>query len=175
MSKVSTISFGSVKAYAKVADRLKDFREKNPRASVKTEVIPQDGGMIIQATILTDKADISSADATGSAYYPEAQLKRDKGFEKLETIAVGRALALLGWLNDGEIASTEEMEEFTEFKQARKDEARKDFIKKLKSTKSLDELKAVYIEAGDLLDETVVKAKDEMKAKLSKEAKDEKN
>lgn len=114
--KVETISFGSVKSYAKVASRLKDFREKNPRASVKTTVTPTDSGVMVQAYILSDKADESSADATGTAFYPAKQMQENKAFEKLETIAVGRALALLGWLNDGEIATSEEMEEFLEFK-----------------------------------------------------------
>ena len=35
-----------------------------------------------------------------------------KSFEKLESIAVGRALAFAGFSADGEIASFEEMEEY---------------------------------------------------------------
>jgi hypothetical protein len=48
---------------------------------------------------------------------------KDKLFEKQETIAVGRALALLGYASDGEIASSEEMEEFQAHKQEQLAEA----------------------------------------------------
>lgn len=106
------MKFGD-KDYALVPDRLKQFREENPRGSIETqETYNPDNSITFRATIVRDLADENSAKATGSARYTEAELKRPKSFEKLETISIGRALSNLGYLNDGRIASTEEMEEF---------------------------------------------------------------
>lgn len=107
-----SIKFGD-KDYALVPDRLKAFRESNPRASIETsETYNSDGSITFKATIVKDLADEHSARATGTARYTENELKKPKAFEKLETISVGRALANIGYLNDGQIATTEEMEEF---------------------------------------------------------------
>lgn len=111
-----SIKFGD-KEYELVPDRLLKFRESNPRASIKSESIRHEDGSIEFITIIIqDKADEYSAEADGHAVYNESELKKAKAFEKLETISVGRALAKLGYLNDGKIASTEEMEEFEGFK-----------------------------------------------------------
>ena len=110
MTKVKTTKIGGGADYAKVSERLKAFRSENPRASIVTIPIPQEGGMMMfKAHIVKDKSDEFSADATGHALQTKTGLK---DFEKLETIAVGRALALLGYASDGEIASSDEMEEF---------------------------------------------------------------
>lgn len=102
--------------YALVPQRLKQFRQDNPRASVETNpTIQADGSIIFKATIVKDKKDENSAEATGHSF---GKASGDKAFEKLETVAVGRALALLGYLQNGQIATTEEMEEFEEYKQA---------------------------------------------------------
>ena len=113
MSKLETISLKG-NQYATVPTRLKEFREKNPRSSVVTEPTITDTRVIFKATIITDLADETSARSTGHAY---GELKDDKAFEKLETVATGRALALLGYLNNGQVATTEEMEEFELFQE----------------------------------------------------------
>jgi hypothetical protein len=111
-----SIKFGD-KDYALVPDRLKLFREENPRAKVDTNpTYNEDGSITFKATILKDKADPNSAEASGSARYTENELKKPKAFEKLETISVGRALANLGYLNDGQVATTEEMEEYEHYR-----------------------------------------------------------
>lgn len=113
MSK--SIKFGD-KDYSLVPERLKKMREENPRASIETEpTYNADGSVTFRATIIRDLADEHSARATGNARYTEVELKKAKAFEKLETVSVGRALANLGYLNDGQIATTEEMEEFEAF------------------------------------------------------------
>src|ERR1044072_2785517 len=113
MSK--SIKFGD-KDYSLVPERLKKMREENPRASIETEpTYNADGSVTFRATIIRDLADEHSARATGNARYTEIELKKPKAFEKLETVSVGRALANLGYLNDGQIATTEEMEEFEAF------------------------------------------------------------
>jgi hypothetical protein len=100
--------------YATVPQRLKEFREKNPRASVETKpTFNEDGTVVFSAKIISDKADENSSEATGHAY---GKLTGDKAFEKLETVSTGRALALLGYLNNGQVATGEEMEEFEGYK-----------------------------------------------------------
>lgn len=114
MSKVATINLKG-NEYATVPTRLKQFREDNPRSSVITKpAFQENGSVVFTATIIKDKADEHSAEATGHSY---GEINSDKAFEKLETIATGRALALLGYLNNGQVATTEEMEEFTQYKQ----------------------------------------------------------
>jgi hypothetical protein len=99
--------------YATVPQRLKQFRQDNPRSIVETKPEFQpDGTIVFSAKIVKDKKDENSAEATGHSYGKNGEVK---AFEKLETVAVGRALALLGYLNNGQIATSEEMEEFENF------------------------------------------------------------
>lgn len=95
--------------YATVPQRLKQFREDNPRSLVETKPEFREDMVVFSARIVKDQADLTSATATGHSY---GKLTGDKAFEKLETVATGRALALLGYLNNGQIATTEEMQEF---------------------------------------------------------------
>ena len=135
-----SVRFGD-KEYALVPDRLKIFREENPRASIETEhELQVDGSITFKATIVKDLADPNSARATGNARYTEVELKKPKAFEKLETVSVGRALANLGYLNDGQIATSEEMEDYEAqlFGQALED---------LKTAKTRDEFKAILAKA----------------------------
>lgn len=136
MSKES-IKFGD-KDYALVPARLKKFREANPRASVDTEpTYNADGSITFKATIVQDRANEYSATATGNARYSADELKKAKAFEKLETISVGRALANIGYLNDGQIATTEEMEEY-ELYRAEK------YADRIEAAKSVDDLMAIF-------------------------------
>lgn len=110
--KVQTIKLKG-NEYATVPQRLKQFRETNPRSVVETKpTINADGSIVFSAKIVKDKKDPNSAEATGHSFGKNAG---EKAFEKLETVAVGRALALLGYLNNGQIATSEEMEEFEAF------------------------------------------------------------
>lgn len=112
MNKVQTINLKG-NEYATVPQRLLEFRNKHPRSGVETKPEFQpDGTVVFAATITKDKSDPNSASATGHSYGKNAT---EKAFEKLETVAVGRALALLGYLNNGQIATTEEMEEFENY------------------------------------------------------------
>ena len=135
-----SVKFGD-KEYREVPDRLKQFREENPRASIETEhsLLP-DESMVFKATIVKDLSDPNSARATGTARYTKNELAKSKAFEKLETISCGRALSLLGYLNDGRVASTEEMLEYegAQFEQALED---------LKTATTRDEFKAIMAKA----------------------------
>lgn len=101
--------------YAKVNDRLLEFRTDCPKGSIVTSFQLVTDRIIFKAHIVKDRGDVTSAEATGHATGKDDG--SEKVFEKLETIATGRALALLGYGAKGEIASSEEMEEFLEHKQ----------------------------------------------------------
>jgi hypothetical protein len=139
--KTATIKLQG-KDYAQVKDRMIEFRGANPRGLIETTpTINPDGTIIFKARILKDKGDLTSAEATGHAL---GQNKGIKAFEKLETIAVGRALALLGYGSDGDIASSEEMEEFEQYKEEKTSNLLEDSKNKLEKTKNLKELSTVW-------------------------------
>lgn len=165
MSRVSTIAYGSVKEYATVPARLKEFRETNPRASIKS--VPkhhEDGSLEFETIIIVDKSDEYSADANGHAFYTSVEAKQKKAYEKLETISIGRCLAKLGYLNNGEVATTEEMDEFESFKQDRSTEA----VNTINNCKTIDELKTYFLSIGTLASNpTVYAAKEAKKKELS--------
>lgn len=103
------------KAYATVPTRIKEFRQDCPNGLIETKPQMQsDGSVIFSTRILKDKSNPSSGEATGHSI---GKITGDKAFEKLETISIGRALAILGYMASGEIASSEEMEEFLSQKQ----------------------------------------------------------
>lgn len=164
--KTATIDLKG-KEYATVPQRLKEFREANPRALVETKpTFNEDGSIVFSAHIVKDKAEENSAEATGHSY---GKLTGEKAFEKLETIACGRALALLGYLSNGQIATGEELEDFEAYRAGLKAEAINEAIVKLDSSKTLEELKATFVSLGSVMsDEKVIEAKDKKKKELSK-------
>jgi hypothetical protein len=133
----TSIKFGE-KDYALVPDRIKEFREDNPRGSIDTDpTYNADGSITFKATIIKDQADEYSARATGNARYSESELKKPKAFEKLETVATGRALAILGYLNDGQVATTEEMQEFEQYRADK-------YGEEIEEAKTVEELVAIF-------------------------------
>ncbi len=161
--KTETMKVSGGADYAKVPARLKLFREDCPNGLIETTpTIQPDGQIIFKARVLKDKSKPDSAEATGHAL---GENKGAKAFEKLETIAIGRALAILGYLASGEIASSEEMEEFHEYQQTKVAEA----IEALNDCKDIETLKATFIGLGSLISEkAVIEAKDAKKKELSK-------
>lgn len=155
--------------YAKVNARMLEFRKDNPRGLVDTsyDLLQVDGGVgsiIFKARVVKDKSDEQSAEATGHARLPDDG--KQKNFEKCETIAVGRALALLGYGADGEIASAEEMEEFEEWKQQQFMEALEEATDRLNATKSEADLKKVWADLSPELKKALEGLKDERKKAL---------
>lgn len=166
--------------YAKVAERLKLFREDNPKSKTQTDhKYLEDGSVEFKAWLWKDKTEyldlvksgvtdmatlLSTADSDGDA---KGQATDKKAFEKLQTIAVGRALANLGYLGSGEIASFEEMEEFNAYKDRQKADAISIAIESLEDSKTIDQLKETFLSLGALVsEESVVAAKDKRKAEL---------
>jgi len=147
--------------HAMVKDRLKEFREENTRGDIVTEPMTINGDLVFKAFIIKDKSDLASASATG---HVSSASKKGKSFEALETLAVGRALALLGYGTDGGIASSEEMERFHEYENEKKEEA----ILSMRAVKTIDELKEVFMSLGNLMaDPEVIAIKDQLKLKLT--------
>lgn len=147
--------------FAKAADRIKQFREDCPNGLIETTPSELSGKIMFKAFVKKDKSKSESAEATGHAL---ATKVGEKEFEKLETISIARALAILGYLASGEIASSEEMEEFYDYQSQKIQDA----INSINATTTLDQLKEVFIGLGGLIAEKkVVEAKDKKKAELS--------
>lgn len=96
------------KEYAPVSERLKAWHEatKEEETSVLTDVEFREGWAYVKATIEYAKGTFN-----GHAF---GKVTEEKALEKLETVAVGRALAFAGFAPDGSIASAEEMQKFYE-------------------------------------------------------------
>lgn len=179
--RIKTVKIGGGIDYAKVADRIKIFWEENPNGKIDTERedisenkvrfiarIWRDSKVILDlATVGTDINIVKlTANATASA---DAAKKGDKENEKLETVAVGRALAMLGYLASGEVASREEMEQFEAYKaNLFQDEINKT-IEEMKKAKTIDELRELYVSLSAELrtNQEILNLKDELKKKLT--------
>lgn len=159
--------------YSKVKDRLKEFREACPRGSIVTTHTILTDRITFRAHIIKDKGDAASAEATGHATGKDDG--SEKVFEKLETIAVGRALALLGYASDGEIASSEEMEDFEVFQEQQKEAMMLEYTERIEGATTLDELRDVWssIPVEDGFKTALASIKDAVKDRLTKK-KDEK-
>lgn len=171
--------------YAKVADRLNEFRSANPRSKISVKFSYNEAGDLTHhAYIWKDKTDfyellkaqvsakeaLESADAEGSSLMYADKVKQEKGFEKNETIAIGRALAILGYAGSGEIASSEEMEEFEDFKKQKAEDAKDEAIEKLAKAKDMKALQETWMSLSkeQQLNKEVQAKKDSMKEELSK-------
>lgn len=159
-----TIAFGQVKKYARVADRLMEFRNANPNGLIETVPTITENQIMFKTRIVKDKSDVNSAEATGHAL---GENKGTKAFEKLESVSVGRALALLGYASDGEIASSEEMEEFEEYKKQKLEELLFASQEKLEGCGSLEELKVAWAEMPVEAKTALAELKETMKNKLT--------
>jgi len=160
-----TIAFGQVKKYARVADRLMEFRNANPNGLIETTPTITADQIMFKTRIVKDKSDVNSAEATGHAL---GKNEGTKAFEKLESVSVGRALALLGYASDGEIASSEEMEEFETYKAQKLEEMMFASQEKLEGCQSLDELKVSWAELPVEAKTALAELKETMKTKFTK-------
>ena len=179
--RIKTVKIGGGIDYAKVADRIKIFWEENPNGKIDTERedisdnkvrfiarIWRDSKVILDlATVGTDINIVKlTANAMASA---DAAKKGDKENEKLETVAVGRALAMLGYLASGEVASREEMEQFEAYKADLFQDEVDNTIKEMKKAKTIDELRKLYVSLDTELrtNQKILNIKDELKKKLT--------
>lgn len=161
--KLATIDLKG-KAYATVPTRIKEFREMCPNGLIETKPTFLDDGMVLFTTrILKDKSNASSGEGTGNAL---GTIKGDKNFEKLETISIGRALAILGFMASGDVASFEEMEEFLTVKETEKQlvvQEAKEFIDSISDLKVLKEYYKTHRGLGAELDAYMMDKAKELK------------
>ena len=111
-----------------------------------------------------------SADTNAPAKQPEGK-EAKKDFEKLDTVSVGRALAKLGFLKDGQVASDEELEDrqyYQDYVQSRIERESDEAILALSECKDLNSLATVWasIPGNIKAVKAVVEKKDEYKAEL---------
>ena len=144
--------------YAKVADRLGEFLKANANATISTKCEFKEDFVIFVATVIPDHT-------TPSRYFTGTSLGKigfDKALEKIETLAVGRALAFGGYLADGEIASAEEMQKYEETTVPVDVDVA---VLKITSSTNLDELKKNWasLSADERANKEIIKVKEEMK------------
>lgn len=157
------------KEYAQVAERVKAFREKFPNSKIITKnMLTESGGLEFITYIWRDRkdyisGDLDSADSTGTARGVVGKAQKD--FEKLETISVGRALALMGFLSSGEVASFEEMENYYADKEAERKLYIQGQVDLFDQAKTLDDLKELWSKTTKT-EPDIVAAKDKRKAEL---------
>lgn len=150
--------------HAKVMDRILEFRADNPRGNIESTPTIEGKMLIFKTHIVKDKSDKFSAESTGHAY---AEIDgSDKQFEKLETISVGRALAILGYSASGEVASFEEMEEYNNYR----DQKIEEIVTKMYACKTIDGLRDYFMSLDSYIAESrVIEAKDIRKEQLLNE------
>ena len=149
------------KEYSPVATRVEQFHKDYPDGTITTDCTFDEGHVIFKATV-----SFSERTFNGHAF---GKVGQEKAFEKLETTAVGRALAFAGYLAGGEIASYDEVKDFYETEDT-PNLTVEDAIHKLKVTTTLTNLRTVYTSLPEELrnDPEVIAFKDELKKELSK-------
>jgi len=109
-------------SYVKVNERLNEFWSKYPNGRINTFVESNQDGLLVRAVICKDPNDgqeyglTGLASATGHAFLP-SELLGEKVLEYTETVAIGRALAILGFKIEKSIASADEMSRFKQNKE----------------------------------------------------------
>lgn len=98
------------KDYVQVKDRILFFNEEYPNGSIRTEVEhKQDGSYAWMKAIVIPDVKNPERYFVGRSASP---VDEEKSYEKLETVAVGRALALMGIGILESVASAEEIQKF---------------------------------------------------------------
>jgi len=99
--------------YVPVNERVKAFYEAYPDGAIMTDLIDTGEAVRVRAVAYRFlKSDSHQVLASGHSEEMRGA-KTDKILEKQESVAVGRALALGGFLASASLASREEMEQFT--------------------------------------------------------------
>jgi hypothetical protein len=92
------------KDYAPVSERVAQFHREQVDGRIETSYDFKEGYCIFKAIV-----SFNGRTFNGHAF---GKVGTEKAFEKLESVAVGRALAFAGYLAGGEIASYDEIEKF---------------------------------------------------------------
>lgn len=96
------------KEYVQVNERILEFRKQYPLGSILTEILSNEGGVVVMRTQVIVDGQIL---ATGHAYENEGStfINKQSYIENCETSSVGRALGMMGIGIDTSIASYEEV------------------------------------------------------------------
>lgn len=153
------------KNYVWVNTRIEQFHEKYKKWSIETLFEINGNIVIFTAKVsLWEENRVFTGHSFGTVW-------KEKAFEKLETVAVGRALAF-AWFETKEwIASREEMEVFDNSNSSEEVSKIDDIIVEMYWVKSMEELKKLFLEWMKLNpDSTELKrletVKDQMKSKF---------
>lgn len=160
--RVKTIKLQN-KDYAQVSDRVSEFNKLYKNGSITTVYEFNTGWVIFKATIILDVKNDTRIFTGTSLGKAGAQ----KAFEKLETIAVGRALAFAGFLSSGEIASSEEMDRYQELVSVVDEEEILEATITLESAQSMEELSKIWKSFSQVRRENaeLIALKNKLKAK----------
>ena len=164
--------------YAKVTDRLEAFRVNHPNSKILTSYKNENNKTVFKAFLWRDKTELVqslvngvskeliylTADAEATA---QKTITNDKDFEKLETMAIGRALSNLGYSSTGTIAESM-VSELDKYKDELYQDSVDSTIDGLQNCKTLDELKSNYQALNPVLriDKTIKVITEEIKKKL---------
>mgnify|MGYP006921317235 CR=1 FL=1 len=102
---------------------------------------------MFKTRILKDKSNPNSGEGTGHSIGKTQNAKGEedpKAFEKLETISIGRALGIIGFMASGEVASFEEMEDFLSDKETKRQLMIQEVKEKVDSITDINELRAYF-------------------------------
>lgn len=168
--------------YAKVTDRLEAFRTNHPNSKILTSYKTENNKVVFKAFLWRDKTEVIqslangiskeliylTADAEATA---QKTITNDKDFEKLETMAIGRALSNLGYSSTGKIAESM-VSELDQYKDELYQDSVDSVIDRLQNCKTLDELKSNYQALKPVLrlDKTIKVITEEIKKKLNAKA-----
>lgn len=168
--------------YAKVTDRLEAFRINHPNSKILTSYKNENNKTVFKAFLWRDKTEVIqslvngvskeliylTADAEATA---QKTITNDKDFEKLETMAIGRALSNLGYSSTGNIAEST-INELNKYKDELYQDSVDSAIDRLQNCKTLDELKSNYQALDPVLriDKTIKVITEEIKKKLNAKA-----
>lgn len=103
-------------SYVGVHERLAQFRQDNPEGCIHTTRTGEDDGIYFTCQVFRNSKEVELyatskiAAATGHAYLDDMDRSEAKVEEFCETVAIGRALACLGYGVTKSIASKEEMD-----------------------------------------------------------------
>jgi hypothetical protein len=109
------------KAYAPVSERVAQFHRDHRDGNIETSYEFKEGYVVFKANVSFDsRLETNLPTETQIPYFYKriftghafGKIGQEKAFEKLESVAVGRALAFAGYLAGGEIASYDEIETF---------------------------------------------------------------
>jgi len=165
-----------------VTDRLEAFRTNHPNSKILTSYKTENNKVVFKAFLWRDKTEVIqslangiskeliylTADAEATA---QKTITSDKDFEKLETMAIGRALSNLGYSSTGKIAESM-VSELDQYKDELYQDSVDSAIDRLQNCKTLDELKANYQALNPVLriDKTIKVITEEIKKKLNVKA-----